>query len=57
MDFKWETAKPAQPKGSYMDSEDGIIFLFYAVTGVILTPTSCYKQLLPFVLVIKKERS
>jgi len=40
MDFKWETAKPAQPKGSYMDSEDGIIFLFYAVTGVILTPTS-----------------
>jgi len=41
MDFKWETAKPAQPKGSHMDSEDGIIFLFYALTGVILTPTSC----------------
>jgi hypothetical protein len=55
MDFKWETAKPAQPKGSYMDSEDGIIFLFYAVTGVILTPTSCYKTNTK--LVRKKENN
>jgi hypothetical protein len=26
--LKWETAKPAQPKGSHMDSDDDRIILF-----------------------------